>query len=86
MVEEPVLCQNFTLFLIEYHGTQWEAKFLRAAAEPLSAQLLSYVAGYARLTSHNKKIFRHNFESWSVEVKREQLRLLAESGGFLELE
>ena len=86
VVEEPVLPQNFVAFLIEYHGTQWEVKFLRAATEPLFAQLLSYVAGYVRLTSHNKLIFRNNVESWSVEVKREQLRLLAESGGFLELE
>ena len=85
-MEEPVFSQNFTAFLIEYQGTQWEVKFLRAAAEPLFAQLLSYVAGYARLTSHNKRIFRHKFESWSVEVKREQLKLLAESGGFVELE
>ena len=86
VVEEPVLPQNFVAFLIEYHGTQWDVKFLRAAAEPFFAQLLSYVAGYARLTSHNKRIFRQSFETWSVEVKREQLRLLAESGGFLELE
>ena len=86
VVEEPVLPQNFVVFLIEYHGTQWEVKFLRAETEPLFAQLLSYIAGYARLTSHNKLIFRNNFESWSEEVKREQLRLLAESGGFLELE
>ena len=86
MVDEPMLSQKCFALLIEYHGTQWEIKFLRAAAEPLFAQLLSFVAGYARLTSHNKKIFREGFETWSVEVKKEQLRLLAESGGFLELE
>jgi len=86
VVEEPVLPQNFIAFLIEYHGTQWEIKFLKAAAEPLFAQLLAYIAGYARLTSHNKRIFRQWFGTWSAEVKREQLRLLAESGGFLELE
>ena len=86
MVEEPMLSQNLVSFLIEYHRTQWEIKFLRAAAESLSAQLFAYVAGYARLTSHNKRIFRQGFETWSVEVKRKQLRLLAESGGFLELE
>ena len=58
LVEVPLLPQNFREFLVEYHGTQWEIKFLRAAAEPLFAQLLAYVAGYARLTSHNKRIFR----------------------------
>ena len=86
MVEEPLNPENFRAFLVEYHGTQWEIKFLGAAAEPLFAQLMAYVAGFARLTSQNKRIFRQSFEAWSITVKREQLRLLAESGGFLELE
>ena len=58
VVEEPLLPQNFRAFLVEYHGSQWESKFLRAASEPLFAQLLAYVAGYAKLTSHNQKSFR----------------------------
>ena len=86
MVGEPMLPQNFVAFLIEYHRTQWEVKFLRAAAEPLIAQMLAYIVGYARLTSHNQRIFRQWFGTWSAELKREQLRLLAESGCFLELE
>ena len=86
VVEEPMLPQNFIAFLVEYHGTQWEVKFLRAAAEQLFAQMLVYLAGYACITKHNKRVFRQWFETWSAEVKREQLRLLAESGGFLELE
>ena len=86
MVEEPLLPENFRAFLVEYHGTQWKIKFLGAAAEPLFAQLMPYVAGFASLTSHNKRIFRQSFEAWSITVKREQLRLFAESGGFLEIE
>ena len=86
VVEEAILPQNFIEFLVEYHGTQWEVKLLWATAEPLFAQMLAYIAGYARLTSHNKRIFQQWFGTWSAEVKREQLRLLAESGGFLELE
>ena len=86
MVEEPVLPQNFVAFLLEYQGTQWEMKFLRAAAEPLFAQFLACVAGYARLTSHNELIFRQWFGTLPAEVKREQLRLLSESDGFLEIE
>ena len=70
VVEEPLLAQNFVAFLIEYHSTQLEIKFLRIAAEPLFAQMLAYVAGYACLTSHNNRIFRQGFETWSVEVKR----------------
>ena len=86
VVEEPILPQNSIEFLVEYHGTQWEVKLLRATAEPLFAQMLAHIAGYARLTSHNKCIFRQWFGTWSAEVKREQLWVLAELGGFLELE
>ena len=86
MVEEPLIPENFRAFLVEYHGTQWEIKFLGAAAEPLFAQLVAYVAGFARLTSHNKRIFRQSFKAWSITVKGEQLRQLAASGGFLEPE
>ena len=60
VVEDPLLPKNFRAFLVEYHVTQWEIKFLRAAAEPLFAQFLAYMAGYARLTSHNKRIFRQS--------------------------
>ena len=81
-----MLPQKFIVFLIEYHGTQWEVKFLRAAAELLFAQMLAYLLGYGWVTIHNKRIFRQWFETWSAEVKREQLRLLAEWGSFLELE
>ena len=70
VVEKPLLPQNFIAFLIEYRGTQWEVKFLRAAAKPLFAQMLAYIAGYARLTSHSKRIFRQWFGTWSAEVKR----------------
>ena len=63
VVEEPLIPENFRAFLVEYNCTQREIKFLGAAAEPLFAQLLDYVAGYARLTSHNKRIFRQSFET-----------------------
>ena len=86
MVEQPLIPGNFRAFLVEYHGTQWEIKFLGAAVESLFAQLMAYVAGFARITSHNKRIFRQSFEAWSITVQGEQLRLLAESGSFLELE
>ena len=86
MVEEPLIPENFRAFLVEYHGTQWEIKFLGATAEPLFAQLMAYVAGFATITSHNKRIFRQSFDAWSITVKREQPKLLAESGGFLEPE
>ena len=35
VVEDPAISQNFTAYLLEHHGPQWEAKFLQFAAEPL---------------------------------------------------
>ena len=61
VVEVPTISQNFMVFLQEQYGQQWEVKFLRPAAEPLSEQLLRYVVGYVRLTSHNKNLFRGLF-------------------------
>ena len=63
MVEEPLIIEIFRAFLVEYHGTQWEIKYLGATAEPLFAQLMAYVAGSARLTCHNKRIFRQSFKA-----------------------
>ena len=82
----PMVSQSFGAFLRYFHGEQWEIKFLKSAAEPLFDQLLAYISGYARLTSLNKNLLRRSFEGWSASEKVENLRKLAESGGFLELE
>ena len=58
VVESPVVSQNYWAFLQHFHGQQWEAKFLQPAAGPLFDQMLAYIAGYARLTSLNKSLFR----------------------------
>jgi len=47
---------------------------------------MAYIAGYARLTSLNRNLLRRSFEGWSASEKAENLRMLAESGGFVELE
>ena len=69
-----------------FHGQQWEVNFLKPAARPLFEQMLAYIAGYARLTSLNKSLLRQYFEGCSAAEKSEKLRLLTESGGFLEVE
>ena len=86
VVETPVVSQSYWAFLQHFHGQQWEAKILQPAAGPLCDQMLAYTASYARLTSLNKRLFRQNFEGWSAAEKAENLRLLAESSGFLEIE
>ena len=86
VVGAPMVSQSFGAFLRYFHGEQWEIKFLKSAAEPLFDQLLAYISGYARLTSLKKNLLRRSFEGWSASEKTENLRKLAESGGFLELE
>ena len=86
VVEAAPVSQSFRAFIQNFHGQQWEVKFLKPAAIPLLEQMLAYIAGYARLTSWNKSLFRLYFADWSFAEKAENLRLLAESGGFLEIE
>ena len=86
VVEAPVISQNFATYLLEHHGPQWEAKFLQLAAEPLFERMLAYIAGYARLTSFSKHQLRNFYETWTDEERAVNLRVLAESGGFLEIE
>ena len=83
VVEAPVISQNFEAYLLEH---QWKAKFLQHAAEPLFERMLAYIAGYARLTSFNKHQLRNFYETWADEERAVNLRMLAESGGFLEIE
>ena len=79
--------QSFWAFLQYCHGQQWKNKFLEQTAGPLFDQMLAYIVGYPRLTSLNKScLLRRSFEGWSAPEKAENLRLLAESGGFLEIE
>ena len=76
-----VFWRSYSIFT----GEQWEINFLKPAAEPLFDQLLAYIAGYARLASLNRILLRRFFEGWSASEKAENLRMLAQSGGFLEL-
>ena len=85
VVEAPVISQNFTAFILEHHGPQWEAKFLQFAAEPLCERKLAYIAGYTRLTSLHKHQLRNFYETWTDEERAVNLRVLVESGGFLKI-
>ena len=69
VMEAPVKSQIFLVFLRENRGQQWEIKFLRPAAGTLFEQMISYVVGYARLTSQNKHLLRGLYETWSVEKR-----------------
>ena len=59
---------------------------MQQSAYVIFEKLLAYIVGYARLTGFNRRLLRQQYENWSAEERSYQLRLLAESGGFLELQ
>ena len=85
-IEEPMVSQSLAGFLRKNYGAQWEWKLLQPSAEKAFEKLLAKVAGYARLTGFKRRLLRQQYENWSAEKKSHQLKLLAESGGFLEIE
>ena len=85
-VEQPMISQNLAAFLQQYYGHEWEIKLLRQTAEVIFEQLLAYIKGYAKLTNLNRWLLRQQFDSWPMGEKTKQLRVLAESGGFLAIE
>ena len=86
IVDEPIVSQSLAAFLRPNYAPQWEWKLLRLSAELISEKLLGYIAGYSKLTGFNWRLMRQQFENWTEEEKPNQLQLLAESGGFLEIE
>ena len=63
-----------------------EWKFLRPSAEVVFEKFLAYIAGHSRMTGSNWRLLRQHFENGTEEEKSNRLKLLAESGGFLEIE
>ena len=85
-IEEPMVSQSLAGFLRQNYGPQWEWKFLQPSADVIFEKLSAYIARYARLTGFNRRLLRQQYANWSAEERSDQLRLLAKSGGYLELE
>ena len=83
-LEEPEISANLETFLKFVWGRQWELTFIQPAGEVLICKLRAYLAGYNLLTSFNRRQWLRLFPAWTVQERREQLELLAASGGLLE--
>ena len=81
-IEEPEVPPNLKTFLRFTLAAQWEVKLVWESGEVLMEQLLAYSAGYNQLTSFNRRQWLRLFLAWTAQVKREQLDLLADAGGF----
>ena len=84
-LEEPEISANFKTFLKFLWGHQWELKFIQPAGEVFICKLRAYLGGYNLLTSFNRRQWLRLFPAWTVQERREQMELLAASGGLLEL-
>ena len=84
-LEEPEISPKFKTFHRYIWGPQWEHKFIQPSGQVLICQLRAYLAGCKLLTSFNRRHWLRLFPASTITERREQLELLAASGGFPEL-
>ena len=85
LVVEPSITPRFKGFPQFLYGLQWEDKFL-SGGKMLLAQLGAYISGYSLLTGFQRSQWDRLFPAWTSAELRSQLKKIAETGGFLELE
>ena len=82
---EPMISDNLRLFLKFTLGPQWQYKLIHPLGEVLLFQLRAYLKGFEVLTPFNRRQWVRLFSAWTLRERREQLELLANSGGFIEM-
>ena len=85
VVQEPQITDDFKQFLIKMCGSNWEKRVL-SYQTMIVEQLYALITGYSKLTSRIKQDWLAQFDSWTPSQLRAQIKGLAESGGFLEIE
>ena len=85
VVQEPEITDDFKKFLIRMYGSNWEKRVL-SYQTMIVEQLYAPIKGYSELTSRIKPAWLAQFDSWIPSRLRAQIKGLAVSGGFLEIE
>ena len=85
VVQEPEVTDDFKHFLITMYGSNWEKRVL-SYQTIIVEQLYALITGYSKLTSRMKRAWLAQFNSWSSSQFPAQIKALAKSGGFLEIE
>ena len=80
---EPGISDNLRLFLRYTEGSQWQYKLVHPSGEVLLFQLRAYLKGFELLTPFCRRQWVRLFWAWTLSERREQLELLANSGGLL---
>ena len=85
LVQEPEITDDFKLFLIRMYGSNWEKRVL-SYQTMIVEQLYALITGYKKMTSRIKRAWLAQFDSRTPSQLGAQIKGLAESGGFLEIE
>ena len=85
VVQEPEITDDFKQFMIRMYGSNWEKRVL-SYQTMIVEQLYALITGDSKLTSRIKRAWLAQFDSWTPSQLRAQIKGLAESGGFLEIE
>ena len=85
VVQEPEITDDFKQFLVKMYGSNWEKRVL-SYQTTLVEKLYALITGYSNLTSRIKRAWLAQFDSRTPSQLRPQIKGLAQSGGFLEIE
>ena len=85
VVQEPEITDDFKQFLIKMYGSSWEKRVF-SYQTMIVEQLYAPITGSSKLASRIKRAWSAQFNSWTPSQLRAQIKGLAESGGFLEIE
>ena len=79
---EPGVSDNLRLFSKYTKCAPWHYKLVHPSVEVLLFQLRAYLKGFELLTPFNRRKWARLFSAWILSERRDQLELLANSGGF----
>ena len=85
VVQAPEVTDDFRQFLIIMYGSNWEKRVL-GYQTMIIEQLYALITGYGKLTSRMNWVCLNPFDSCSRNQFEAQLKRLAESSSFLEIE
>ena len=85
VVQEPEIADDFKQFLITMYGSNWEKRFL-SYQTMIVEQIYALGTGYSIMAIRIKRAWLAQFDSWTPNQIRSQIKGLAESGCFLEIE
>ena len=80
---DPGMSDNLRLLMRYTEGSQGQYKLVHPSGEVLLFQLQAYLKGFELLTPFNRRQWVRLFSAWTLSEGREQLELLANSGGFI---